>query len=145
MAISSTELKLRRSDSTKNMSSFISSSYKTTHTHASLVCTAMAIVPHTTVAYDTIQSVRKLEKLTRQYPVLKSRYFHLKGYVYYLRGRDRAARRTITAAVCSANEGGLKYEAAWAAVSEREWFSSVTTASTNTEEIEGIPFYIFTL
>ena len=86
--------------------------------------------------------MKTLKKLTQKYPVLKSRYLHLKAYRAYLCGSDRAARNGIAAAISIANVAGLKLEAAWATRSKEEWCGDSATLAT-TQAFETTPLFIF--
>ena len=89
-----------------------------------------------------IQTVKKLERLAKKYPVFKSRCSHLKAYMNYLSGRERAASKCLAAAVCTADTAGLKYEAAWATRSRKVWFGS-NTSTTTMQAFKDIHFYTF--
>ena len=93
-------------------------------------------------AVYTLKAAKRLGKLTQKYPVVKSRYFHLKAYMNYMNGSQRKARKCIASALCTAEVAGLKYEAAWATRSREEWFGNTNT-TTNTQAFETIPFFVF--
>ena len=59
----------------------------------------------------------------------------------YLSGHDRAARKSLAAAVCTADTAGLKYEAVWASRSMGEWFGGDMLSTATAQAFEGIQIY----